>query len=162
MTRGEIALTIGAGVVAAAFVVQDHGASPYDAAFDRIGRELLIPPLLLTAIARVESGFRADAVSPPNRNGTRDLGLMQINEATARAMGREHARLLEPDYSIETAARLLVALRRELGDLWSTWTWIAAYNAGSPAIRRRGVFNVAYTALVHHHLTLYQVRALLP
>lgn len=35
--------------------------------------------VIMVAIARAESGFRTDAVSPPNTNGTVDRGLFQIN-----------------------------------------------------------------------------------
>lgn len=35
--------------------------------------------IIMVAIARAESGFRSDAVSPPNSNGTIDRGLFQIN-----------------------------------------------------------------------------------
>ena len=38
-----------------------------------------IEPELLQAIAAVESGNRADAINTTNSNGTRDIGLMQIN-----------------------------------------------------------------------------------
>lgn len=162
MAAGEkLLLTIGLGAVAATWLVADHGPSPFDAAFDRIGRAREVPPLLLKSLARVESGFNPSAVSPPNTNGTRDRGLMQINDRTAQALGRDPARLLEPDYSIDIAAELLVSLRRELGERFSTFSWIAAYNAGAPAILRRGIFNAAYASLVHHHFLLYQVRALL-
>lgn len=34
----------------------------------------------MVAIAKAESGFRVDIVSKPNRNGTRDRGLLQIND----------------------------------------------------------------------------------
>ena len=48
--------------------------------FEEAGKEHRISPELLKSIARVESGFNYKAVNK-NRNGSRDLGLMQINSA---------------------------------------------------------------------------------
>lgn len=161
MNGRDLILTLAVGAVAAAALTKGYSSTPYDAGFDRIGAARGVPPDLLRALARHESNFNPRAVNAMNDPGEgRDVGLMQVNERTARAMGRDLARLLEPAYSIETAAMLLVSLKRELGDLWSTQTWIAAYNAGSPAIRRRGVFNVAYTSAVLWHLQLYQLAGL--
>ncbi len=158
--RRELVLTIAVGAAAAALLVADYQKTPFDDLFDDVARRRTLPADLLRALARHESRFRSDAVSGPNTNKTRDYGLMQVNEATARALGRDVKRLLEPAYNVETAAELLVRLRRELGELWSLHTWIAAYNAGSPAIKRHGVFNAAYVASVSWHHTLYQLAGL--
>lgn len=162
MSGRDLILTAAVGAAAALVLTRDYQLTPYDAEFNRIGAARGVPSDLLRALARHESNFNPRAVNSMNDPGEgRDVGLMQINERTARAMGRDLARLTEPAYSIETAAMLLVSLKRELGDLWSYQTWIAAYNAGSPAIRRRGVFNVAYVSAVSWHFQLYQLAGLM-
>lgn len=47
--------------------------------YEEAGQKYGINPLLLEAIALTESGGKAGAVSPRNKDGTRDNGLMQIN-----------------------------------------------------------------------------------
>ena len=146
-----VILTAAAGAV----VLADHGHTPFDALFERVGLEQSVDPDLLRAIARRESSFVASAVSPPNANGTRDYGLMQINEATARALGRDAAKLLDPEYNVRTAVELLKRLKQELGSQFDSMTWVAAYNAGSPAIKARGIFNVVYVSGVVFHWLAY-------
>lgn len=149
----QISLLVAAG----AALVSDHGPTPWDELFSHYGAAHDVPRNLLRAIARVESSLNPAARSPLNSNGTRDYGLMQINSSTAVLMKRDVARLLEADYSIETAALLLASIRRELGDRFDTFSWAAAYNAGSPAIRVRGIFNVGYVSQVVYHLVGYDV-----
>ena len=164
-TEGTLNLTLLVGVAGAGILVADHIRTPYDDLFDRIGPEEGAAPDLLRALARQESGFRADVVSAPNRNGTRDYGLMQINETTARALGVDPQSLVtgagRVERSIRTAARLLRQLRTELGSKLNTYTLIAAYNAGAPAIRARGIFNMPYTSSVAYHWQLYTLGSLL-
>lgn len=87
-----------------------------------------VDPQLLMALAWKESGFSPDAVSPPNSNGTRDYGLMQLNSTNLERFG------LTPDSAvtdvagnIRAAAQLLAELApaaRNRGDL------VSMYNAG--------------------------------
>lgn len=149
--------TIAAAVAGVGFIVADHLSTPYDALFDAAGKRHGLDPNLLRAIGRKESGFRADAVSKPNANGTRDYGVMQINENTAKALGVPRDALMNPGISIETAGRLLTSLKQELGEKLTINTLIAAYNAGSPAIKRRGIFNIEYVSEVMTHLQLYSL-----
>lgn len=161
MAASDLAITATVTVAAAALLSRDYRETPFDALFESEAKRTGVPSDLLRAIARQESTFNAGAVSPVNRNGTRDYGLMQVNEATARAMGRDVGLLLVPAYNVAVAADYLRAIKRELGPLWSEWTWVAAYNAGSPAIRARGVFNVAYASAVTWHLNLYRLAGLM-
>jgi soluble lytic murein transglycosylase-like protein len=152
-------LTLSVAGAAALFLVRDHLSVPFDASFQAVAQARGVPSHLLKAIARVESGFKVAARNTRNDPGEGDdVGLMQINVRTARALRRDVARLAtDAAYSIDTAAELLVALKRELGDKFSLLTWAAAYNAGAPAIRRRGVFNDAYASRVLWHSMLYQL-----
>jgi len=151
-----LVIAAGAAVVLAA----DYMSTPFDAVFDAEEAGSGVPGTLLRALARKESSFRPTAVSPPNTNGSVDWGLMQVNERTARALGFEVSKLLDPRYNVHVAAAVLLQLRRELGTSYSPQTWIAAYNAGAPAILKRGVFNLAYTSEVHWHWQLYQLAQL--
>ncbi len=150
-------LVMAAAAVGIGFIVADHLGTPFDNLFDSIGKQYAVDPNLLRAIAKHESGFNPSAVSKPNKNGTKDYGLMQINDATARAFAIPVEQLLNPSVSIGAAAKLLASIRKELGDKLTPQTLIAAYNAGSPAIKSRGIFNTAYVADVMTHYQLYSM-----
>lgn len=157
-----------AGLVA--LVTADYRKTPFDAEIDSVAAREEIGGDLLRAIARQESRFNPAAISPPNSNGTRDYGLMQINQETARSFGASPASLVtsreNPDpivirRSLTIAAQLLRAVRRELKEQSNLYTMVAAYNAGSPAIRRRGIFNVPYVQSVLFYHQLYMLGSLL-
>lgn len=146
----------GVGAVALGVAVTDHISVPFEDDFKKAADRWSIDANLLLAIARVESDFNPKAVSRPNSNGTRDYGLMQINENTARHYGYDPASLVDnvPD-SLTVAARYLVDLTHELGGAFTHRNLIAAYNAGAPAILARGIFNTVYVSQVAFHWTLY-------
>jgi cell wall-associated NlpC family hydrolase len=98
-------------------------AVEFRAAADRSG----IPARVLAALAKVESSFRADAVSPAGAQG-----LMQLMPATARELGVDP---MSPASAIDGAARLLARHVRALGSLE---LGLAAYNAGEGAVRKYG------------------------
>ncbi|MDT8998948.1 lytic transglycosylase domain-containing protein [Paucibacter sp. APW11] len=92
---------------------------------------------LLKAIIAVESGFKADAVSP--RGAT---GLMQLSSDTAeRYATRDEARrpaaalLRDPRSNVHIGARMLADLIRRFGRIDAA---LAAWNAGEGAVRRAG------------------------
>lgn len=144
---------------AAAFTVDvtRHKQTPYDALFEASASQYKLEVNLLRSIAMTESSMKADAIGKPNRNGSRDYGLMQINDRTAAHYKVPLNMLLDPGVSIRLAARLLADIRSELGSVYNKWTLIAAYNAGSPAIKRRGIFNSAYVASVLYHWQLFAI-----
>jgi soluble lytic murein transglycosylase-like protein len=157
-------LLIGAGALALA--VAPYIRTPWDAEFQDAASSTGIDSDLIRAIARQESNFKADAVSAPNANGTRDFGVLQINEVTARSLGTEPNALipsnaLSPSQAVKNSAVyasiLIRRLERELGPKFSFFTMIAAYNAGSPAIKARGVFNVVYVNAVAYNYVMYKL-----
>jgi soluble lytic murein transglycosylase-like protein len=95
-----------------------------------------IEPELLQAIADVESGLRSDAINH-NRNGTRDIGLMQINSIHLSRLSTEgitEQRLLdEPCLSVEVGASVLAGFIARYG---YNWTAVGAYNAGNAPDRQ--------------------------
>jgi hypothetical protein len=108
----------------------------YATAFDQhiasASRTHGVDPLLLHAVIKQESAYRASATS---HAGAR--GLMQVMPATGRGLGvRDAALLYDPVTNIDAGARLL-------RQLWGTFDGnidlvLAAYNAGEGAVRKYG------------------------
>lgn len=99
-------------------------ASLFEGAAARHG----VSPQLLAAVAKQESGFNPDAVSPAGAQG-----LMQLMPATARGLGVTNS--FDPAQAVNGAAKLLRTLHDRFG---STELALAAYNAGPGAVMRYG------------------------
>jgi soluble lytic murein transglycosylase-like protein len=85
-----------------------------------------LPPALVESVARVESNFRPDAVSPKGA-----LGVMQLLPATARALEADPH---DTAQNIDAGARLLRELLIKYdGNVVKA---LSAYNAGSGAVDR--------------------------
>jgi peptidoglycan DL-endopeptidase CwlO len=102
-------------------------ATPYASLFAAAGRKHGVPPAVLAAVARVESGYDPGAVSPAGARG-----LMQLMPGTAAGLGVDP---MDPAQAVDGAARLLA---RGLGEFGSLPLALAAYNAGPGAVRRYG------------------------
>ena len=91
-----------------------------------------IDPLLLHAIAHVESRHRAGAISPAGARG-----VMQVMPATGRRFGVTDERaLFDPVTNLRASAALLRQLQERYGsDLRLV---LAAYNAGEGAVEKHG------------------------
>lgn len=97
--------------------------------FEKAAARYNVPVNLLKAVAKAESGFRADAVS---RCGAQ--GIMQLMPSTAAALGVKDS--FDPEQNIMGGAKYL-------GQLLSSFQGnvklaVAAYNAGSGAVRKYG------------------------
>ena len=126
-------------------------ASPVYSAEDLLLRECFwqagayyrIAPEILIAVANTESSFNASAINV-NTNGSRDVGLMQINSQwfdTLTAMGIAPDQLWDPCTSIWVGAWILAQAVARHG---YTWEAVGAYNAGHRrdigADRRRAIY----------------------
>jgi soluble lytic murein transglycosylase-like protein len=104
------------------------GGTPYADLFTAAGKRYGVDPALLSAVAKAESGYRPNAVSPAGARG-----LMQLMPGTARSLG------VDPDVpaaAVDGAARLLSDhLRTFHGRVDLA---LAAYNAGPGAVRKYG------------------------
>jgi soluble lytic murein transglycosylase-like protein len=95
-----------------------------------------VNPWLLVAIARTESGLNPAAVNR-NANGSRDIGLMQINSSwlpLLRRHGISEQQLYDPCTSIHVGAWVLAQNMRRMGNSWEA---VGAYNARDPERRLR-------------------------
>ena len=100
---------------------------------------------LLHAIARTESGLNPRTMGR-NTNGSRDIGLMQINSAWLPALSRygiTERELFDPCTSIHVGAWILAGNIQRLG---YTWDAVGAYNTPNPALAR------TYIDKVRRHL----------
>jgi cell wall-associated NlpC family hydrolase len=100
-------------------------ALPYASLFSQASEKYGVPATLLAAVARQESAYNPQAVSPAGARG-----LMQLMPGTARGLG------VDPDVpaqAVDGAARLLRDLIDEFDRVDLA---LAAYNAGPGAVHR--------------------------
>lgn len=92
-----------------------------------------IDPLLLHAVAHVESRHQVSAHSPAGARG-----VMQVMPATARrfGLGDPQRELLQADLNIDVGAGYLKTLQRRFGN--DLTLVLAAYNAGEGAVEKYG------------------------
>ena len=92
-----------------------------------------IDPLLLHALAHIESRHQSQAISPAGARG-----LMQVMPATGRGLGLAQAEreLLTPEANLDASARYLKQLQARFGN--DLRLVLAAYNAGEGAVERYG------------------------
>ena len=89
-----------------------------------------LPPELLNSVARAESGYRVDAISPKGA-----IGVMQLMPQTAATMSVDPFNAAE---NIEAGTRLLRDLLVKYDG--STHLALAAYNAGAGAVdKHKGI-----------------------
>ncbi len=120
-------------------------ALPGQACWEDAARRYQVSSVLLYAIARTESALNPNAVGR-NRNGSRDIGLMQINSSwlpKLAAYGINEQDLFDPCTNIHVGAWILADNMSRLG---YTWEAVGAYNTANPALRR------TYAEKVRRHL----------
>lgn len=101
----------------------------YEEYFQKAAAKYNISASLLKAIAKAESNFNANAVSSAGA-----MGVMQLMPATAEGLGVKNP--YDPEQNIMGGARCIAMKLKEFnGDVRLA---LAAYNAGSGAVRRNG------------------------
>ena len=94
--------------------------------FEEAGQAYGVSPLLLRGIARVESGENPTATNR-NKNGSVDLGLMQINSSWLKPLGASAKDLIDrPCYNVMVGAWILSDCLNRYGNSWEA---IGCYNA---------------------------------
>lgn len=107
--------------------------------FEEAGASVALPARLLESIAVIESGLNAAAVNH-NRNGTADLGLMQINTYWLSTARLDRERLLtDACYNTKAGARIL---RNCIDRHGYTWEAVGCYNATSSDKRKNYAWKV--------------------
>ena len=102
--------------------------TPFAGLFESAGSRHGVDPALLAAVAKQESAFNPQAVSPAGAQG-----LMQLMPATAAGLGVRNS--FDPTQAVDGAARLLRDLIQDFGRVDLA---LAAYNAGPGAVHRYG------------------------
>lgn len=121
---------------------------PLQECFRQAAHTYGISEALLYAIARVESNLNP-AATGVNKNGTRDLGVMQINSShlprlALRAITAQRL-LTESCLNVHVGAWIL---RENIDRYGPTWEAVGAYNASE----RRPDLRLNYARKVHHRL----------
>ena len=101
----------------------------FDDLINSVAGENGVDPRLVAAVAKVESGFRPDAVSSAGA-----MGLMQLMPATAQALGVTDP--FDPQQNLEGGTRYLKSLLQRFGG--DQTLALAAYNAGPGAVAAYG------------------------
>jgi soluble lytic murein transglycosylase-like protein len=98
------------------------------------GNRYQVSPWLLWAIAKAESGLDPSALNH-NRNGTVDVGLMQINSIWANQLGETWKSLHDPCTNVMAGAWILSQCMQDYG---YTWKAVGCYHSRTP--ERRDVY----------------------
>lgn len=107
--------------------------------FAEAGDRYSVSPLALWAITKAESDFNPGAVNY-NKNGSIDVGLMQINSIHAKQLGKTWDLLFDPCTNVMTGAWVL---RQCIDQYGNTWEGIGCYNSRTPSIRNAYAARIA-------------------
>ena len=109
------------------YATSEDNSNKYDACFNTAAQYYQVPKEILTAIAYVESKFNPNEYNQ-NKNGTYDIGLMQINSTwlpKLATVGISEQMLYEPCQSIYMGAWVLAHNIKTYG---LNWTAVQRYN----------------------------------
>lgn len=102
--------------------------------FAEAAQEFGVDAVILNSIALVESKMRVDAINT-NKDGTQDIGLMQINSSHLPRLKRsgitKKLLLNDPCVNVMVGAAILSDFKKLYGG--NEWQAVGAYNAGASA-----------------------------
>jgi len=107
--------------------------------FQDAGSRYQVSPWLLWGIAKVESGLDPSAINQ-NRNGTVDVGLMQVNSIWAEQLGKTWDHLDDPCTNIMAGAWILNQCVQDYG---YTWKAVGCYHSRTPERRDAYALKIA-------------------
>ena len=107
--------------------------------FEEAGRRYGVSSQILWAIAKAESNFDSSATNH-NTNGSRDVGLMQINSLWEKELGAAWDCLDDPCHSVMVGAWILSRCLREFGN---TWQGVGCYHSRTPHLNERYAARIA-------------------
>lgn len=120
------------GKLLTAFFILSLAATTAQAfCFQEAGQRYAVSPVLLWAIAKGESSLNP-AARNHNRNGTVDVGLMQINSCWTDQLGSTWEHLDDPCTNVMTGAWVLHQCVRDYG---YTWQAVGCYHSRTPERR---------------------------
>lgn len=107
--------------------------------FQEAGQRYAVSPKLLWAIAKAESNLDPSSINR-NRNGTIDVGLMQINSIWAGQLGGTWDALGDPCTNVMAGAWILSQCIRNYG---YTWQAVGCYHSRTPTRRDAYALRIA-------------------
>jgi len=124
------------------FVVLSLWGTSYDLIFEKAGRDFGIESSLLKRIATIESSLNPRAINQ-NKNGTVDIGLMQINSMHLKRLSRvgvTREALFDPEVNVYVAALLLSSHIRKRGYNLQA---IGCYHSANPVFKNQWLKRLA-------------------
>ncbi|MEN3291423.1 MAG: hypothetical protein V7642_676 [Burkholderiales bacterium] len=118
-----------------------HFCGSAQACWEQAGVKYNVSPYVLYAIAKTESDMNPLALNR-NKNGSYDIGLMQINSRwlpALRKYGLNEQQLWDPCINVHIGAWVLAHNMQRLGNSWEA---VGAYNASDPQLRIRYAIKV--------------------
>lgn len=150
MFRWFVAITLFVSSFGAVARNGSFGLDDFEDCFSSAGAYHGIDPLLLKAIAKVESDFKPSAISiNKGLNPTRDIGLMQINSwwlPVLKEFAINENDLLDACTSIYVGAWIL---KDSINRYGNNWRAVGAYNAGTGSSDEVEVLRKVYADRVY-------------
>lgn len=144
LTDGRSLEGMGGAQEGVAAEIAEPGDNCWVQAADRYG----VDAWLLYSIATQESGINPRALGR-NRDGTYDIGVMQINSTHLPRLAKYGIRLehlWDACMNIHVGAWILAQAIQQFG---ANWNAVGAYNAGTAKSKKRDALRAKYASRVH-------------
>jgi soluble lytic murein transglycosylase-like protein len=103
------------------------------------GKAYGVSPLVVFVIGAIESNHNVYAFNPSNKNGTADMGVMQINSTWIPKLKQyglyDVQKIYDPEYNIHVGAWILKQCVNTFGQSWKS---IDCYNKGPGKAQNEG------------------------